>query len=220
MNQVIYRMTLNLWNNLDIPKAWGNSHLKTLWNNRRSKADPTKYRGISIGSTVCKIIINIILERIRPWHESQSSDEQNRFRQNRHGTSDGIFVLKRIQQIIHWKMQPLFLLFVDLTAAFDHIPRRWLFKSIERRFPDGNLPRLFTILEKLYQRTILTFDEVKKTFKTTSGVWQGGPESPFLFNLYIDYVMRVFLDQSQIKNVNFYEHHYRINSYTVSWEER
>ena len=165
--------------------------------------------------TVCKIIINIILERLRPWYESQLSDEQNGFRQNR-GTSDGIFVLKRIQQITHRKMQPLFLLFVDLTAAFDHIPRRWLFKSIERRFPDGNLPRLFTILENLYQRTTLTFDEVNTTFETTSGVRQGGPESPFLFNLYIDYVMRVFLDQSQIEIVNFYEHHYRINSYTVS----
>ena len=32
--------------------------------------------------------------------------------------------------------------------------------------------------------------------------------------------MRVFLDQSQIENVNFYEHHYQINSYTVSREER
>ena len=30
MNQIIHRMTLNLWNNLDIPEAWGNSRLKTL----------------------------------------------------------------------------------------------------------------------------------------------------------------------------------------------
>ena len=102
---------------------------------QRSKDDPTKYRGISIGSTVCKIIINIILKRLRPWYESQLSDEQNGFRQNR-GTTDGIFTLKRVQQITHRKLQPLYLLFVDLTAAFDHIPRRWLFKSIEMRFPD------------------------------------------------------------------------------------
>ena len=45
-------------------------------------------------------------------------------------------------------------------------------------FPDGMLPRLITILSNLYQRTKLTFDEMKTTFETTSGVRQGGPESP------------------------------------------
>ncbi|XP_066926178.1 uncharacterized protein [Clytia hemisphaerica] len=122
MNQVIHRMTLNLWNNLDIADAWGNSKLKTLWKNKGSKSDPTKYRGISIGSTVCKLIINIILERSRPWYETQLSDEKNGFRQNR-GTTDGIFTLKRVQQITQKKLQLLYLLFVDLTAAFDHISR-------------------------------------------------------------------------------------------------
>ena len=100
---------------------------------QRSKDDPTKYRGISIGSTVCKIIIKIILKRLRPWYESQLSDEQNGFRQNR-GTTDGIFTLKRVQQITHKKLQLLYLLFVHVTAAFDHIPRGWLFKSIEASF--------------------------------------------------------------------------------------
>ena len=219
MNQVIHRMALNLWNNLDFPEAWSNSHLKTLWKNKGSKSDPTKYRGISIGSTVCKLIINIILDRLRPWYESQLSEEQNGFRQNR-GTTDGIFTLKRVQQITHRKMQPLFLLFIDLTAAFDHIPRSWLFKSIEMRFPEGMFPRLFTILDNLYKRTTLTFDKTKSTFQTTSGVRQGGPESPFLFNLFIDYVMRVFINKSQNENIKFYEHHYRINCRTISREIR
>ena len=102
MNQVVHRMALNLWNDLDIPDAWGNSRLKTLWKNKGSKSDPSKYRGISIGSTVCKLIINIILERLRPWYETQLSDEQNDFRQNR-GTTDGIFTLKKVQQITHRK---------------------------------------------------------------------------------------------------------------------
>ena len=105
-------MTSNLWSNLDIPDSWGNSRLKTLWKGKGSKSDPAKYRGISIGSTVCKLIISIILERIRPWYEAQLSDEQNGFRKNR-GTTDSIYSMKRVQQI--------YLLVVDLTAAFDHI---------------------------------------------------------------------------------------------------
>lgn len=148
MNQVIHRMTLNLWNNLDIANAWGNSKLKSLWKNKGSKSDPTKYREISIGSTVCKLIINIILERLRPLYETQLSDEQNGFRQNC-GTTDGILTLKRVQQITQKKLQPLYLLFVDLTAAFDHISRDWLFKSIEMRFTADQTPRLVTILSTL-----------------------------------------------------------------------
>ena len=215
--QIIHHITTNLWANNDIPEAWSNSRLKTLWKNKGSKNDPSKYRGISIGSTICKLITNIILDRLQAWYEAQLTDEQNGFRKNR-GTTDGIYGIKRIQQITNRKKQLLFLLFVDLSAAFDHIPRNWLFGSIKMRFPD-NPPRLFIILEQLYKQTTLTFQE-SNTFATTSGVRQGGPESPFLFNLYIDYVMRVFMTEAQSQNINFYKHCYRLNPRSISREDR
>ena len=218
MHEVIHRMTLNLWNNLDLPNAWGNSLLKTLWKGKGSKRDPSKYRGISIGSTVCKLIISIILSRLKTWYESQLSDEQYGFRSNR-GTTDGIFAVKRTQQITNRKQQPLFLLFVDLSAAFDHIPRSWLFRSIDLRFTNERSPKMFRILQCLYNHTSLTYEDV--TFKTTSGVRQGGPESPFLFNLYIDFVMRVFIEKCQSDtSINFFAHKYRVNPNSVSRAER
>ena len=73
MQEVLHRMTTRLWNEIDIPDAWGNSRLKSLWKGKGSKKDPTKQRGLSIGSTVCKLIINIILKRLRPWYEAQLS---------------------------------------------------------------------------------------------------------------------------------------------------
>ena len=219
MLEVIHRMTSNLWADLDIPRSWGNSRLKTLWKNKGSKNDPTKYRGLSIGSTVCKLITNIILERLHIWYEAQLTDHQNGFRKNR-GTTDGIFTLKRTQQITNRKNQPLFLLFVDLTAAFDHIPRKWLFESIKKRFPTDTYPRLFQILENLYKQTSLTCNNGETTFDTSSGVRQGGPESPFLFNLYIDLVMRVFLTECNSKDLKFYEHCYRISLRSIRREER
>ena len=87
-------------------------------------------------------------------------------------------------------------------------------------FPDGMLPRLITILSNLYQRTTLTFDEMKTNFETTFGVRQGRPESPFLFNLFIDFVMRFFSVQSQNENIDFYIHRYWINSRSINREER
>ena len=119
------------------------------------------------------------------------------------------------------KEQPLFLLFVDLTAAFDHISRKWLLDSIRLRFPAGENPKLFDILENFHRKTSLTYEEAKTTFPTSSGVRQGGPESPFLFNLFIDYVMRVFIGRC-IKNedIKFFQHKYRLNSRSISREER
>ena len=86
------------------------------------------------------------------------------------------------------------MLFVDLTAAFDGIPRKWLFDSIRLCFPKGESVKLFNILGKLYQKTPLTYQEAQVTFLVTSGVCQGGPESLCLFNLYIDFVMHVFMN--------------------------
>ena len=96
--------------------------------------DPAAYRGIQIGSTFCKILVIIILERTRKWYDKQLLDEQQGFRSYR-GTNDGIYILKRIQQISQQTKRPVFALFIDLTAAFDHVRRKWLFKSIEQRFP-------------------------------------------------------------------------------------
>ena len=62
-------------------------------------SDTSKYRGLSVVSTVCKLIINITLERIRPWYEAQLSKEQNGFRRNR-GAANGIYPMKRIHQIL------------------------------------------------------------------------------------------------------------------------
>ena len=73
-------MANNLWSNLNIPTVGGNSRLKTLWKGKGSKSDPSKYKGLSIGSTVCKLIINIIFKQIRLWYEAQLSKEQNAFR--------------------------------------------------------------------------------------------------------------------------------------------
>ena len=66
---------------------------------------------------------------------------------------------------------------------------------------------------------MLTYEDV--TFKTTSGVRQGGPESPFFFNLYIDFVMRVFIEKCQSDtSINFFAHNNRVIPNSVTRAER
>ena len=123
-----------VWKTEKIPQKWSHSRLITIWKGATKGKidDPSAYRGIQIGSTFCKVLVIIILERIRTWYEKQISDHQQGFRQGR-GTTDGIYLVKRIQQLSYRSKKPIFVLFVDLSAAFDHINRKWLFKSIYQR---------------------------------------------------------------------------------------
>ena len=52
----------------------------------------------------------------------------------------------------------------------------------------------------------------RHVFETALGVRQGGPESPTLFNLFIDYVMRVFLKLCKERGINFLNTNYAIPS--------
>ena len=94
----------------------------------------------------------MILERTRNWYEEQLLDNQQGFRSGR-GTSDAIYIVKRMQQISHVAKNPSHLLFVDLSAAFDHVNRKWLFKSLKQRFPNEESDNLIKILEALYTYT-------------------------------------------------------------------
>jgi len=51
-----------------------------------------------------------------------------------------------------------------------------------------------------------------KNVPTTAGVRQGGPESPPLFDLYIDFVMRVFMTHANDASLQFFKFKYRIPS--------
>ena len=94
-------------------------------------------------------MIIVIINRIKSWYDRQLLDQQQGFRSGR-GTADGIFITKRIQQITDKMKKPVYILFIDLTAAFDHVVRKWMFKSIYQRFPDETDRTLIELLEALY----------------------------------------------------------------------
>ena len=150
-------------------------------------------------------MIVLILNRIKEWYDKKLLDLQQGFRSDR-GTTDGIFITKRIQQIADKMKKPVYLLFIDLVAAFDHINRKWLFKSIKARFARDQDTKLITFLEILYNYTTMSLTEnPDDDFAITLGVRQGGPKSPMLFNLYMDFVLRIFIESCKQRNINFLE---------------
>ena len=211
-----------IWGNpANVPKSWGESRLSTLYKNKGKRSDPSKYRPLSIGSSMCKLAVSLILGRINSWYNSQISEPQQGFRSNR-GCQDAIYTLKRIHQINERAKKLVYAAFIDLTAAFDTVVRSWLFKSILDRLSPGQDPKCFTVLQELYKSTsaFLSQDPLKTTFATTSGVRQGGPESPPLFCLFMDTVMRQFEVECEAAGLHGVEINYQIPNSATSRQER
>ena len=218
----IHRLFRDIWETCNVPSSWTHSKLVSLWKgaSKGSPTDPKTYRGLQVGAVLCKVLVITILNRLKDWYEQTLLDQQQGFRSGR-GTSDGTFITKRIQQITYSMKKPVFVLFVDLSAAFDHVVRSWLFNPIHQRLSPNKDNTIFRILEAVYPYTTTALSETfpEEIFELSTGVRQGGPESPPLFNLYMDYVMRVYIHGCAKENVQFVKLKDRIRPTACTREE-
>ena len=77
---------------------------------------------------------------------------------------------------------------IDLKAAYDHIDRNLLFKVLEIR---TKAPKITSILKSLYTGTIAAIKHTNTLFDVHTGCRQeGGLESPVVFTIYMDFVLR------------------------------
>ena len=182
IHAVLTLMTF-IWNTCTIPSTWLHSSITCLY--KKGKMSEAKnYRGLSIGANMSRILAKIIMLRIQDAYELIMGNEQFGFRKNR-STTDGIFILKTI---IDKYGGDLIAIYIDLTAAYDHIPRDLLFRVLEMR---TGAKHICAILKKMYEATTASIRGTKTKFDVLMGCRQGGQESPCLFNIYFDYVLRV-----------------------------
>ena len=78
--------------------------------------------------------------------------------------------------------------YIDLTAAYDHIPRDFLFRVVKLR---TGASFLMEFLKLMYVGTTASIKGLKASFDVLVGCTQGGQESPVLFNYYFDFVLKV-----------------------------
>ena len=93
-----------------------------------------------------RILSKVIIERLKTAYEDSISNAQYGFRANR-STTDGIFIMKNVVDKYKGKFVAVY---VDLTAAYDHIPRDFLFRVLEIR---TGASFLLSILKLMYVGT-------------------------------------------------------------------
>ena len=175
-----------IWNCLRIPSNWLIASISCL-HKKGLKSLAENYRGLSITSTLSKVLSGIVVDRIREAYEFILLESQFGFRTNR-STPDAIYILRQLLVNTAKTKTPVYIAFVDLKAAYDWIPRDALFKCLEVRL---NCPHIVSILCAFYTSTQACIKGSIRLFDTMVGCRQGALESPLLFNIYMDFVVRI-----------------------------
>ena len=172
-----------------------------------------------VSATSSKVLVQTLLSRIRDFYEASILPFQYGFRGNK-ATQDAIFVAKQVMSKFTGEIWGSF---VDLTAAYDHIPREMLWKVMRLRLGEKNA-KIVDILESLYENTQAKLDGLDKLIDIEIGLRQGGQESCMIFNFWLDTVFRVII----YKIKNCFEagtepgipHEFKINNECTNREQR
>lgn len=152
-------------------------------------SDPGNYRCIQLISMLRKILALLISRQLRTLGERRLLEYQCGFRPQR-GCCDQLFSLRRLCELSVAQQQRLYAAFVDLRKAFDSVNRDALWVVL---LASGVPEELVRILADLHQDStcrIRVGVSRSRPFSMEWGVQQGCPLAPFLFNLFMDWVVR------------------------------
>ena len=135
-----------------------------------------------------KVFCIIILRRLKDARDKLTRPEQAGFRPGK-GCQEHILTLRLILQQSERFQLSIFIAFIDFVATFNSLIRNELWKIM---IEDGVPAQLIEILKRDYESTVTrvrTADGETTEFDVESGVKQGCPLSPILFNYIIDWIM-------------------------------
>ncbi|XP_016368572.1 RNA-directed DNA polymerase from mobile element jockey-like [Sinocyclocheilus rhinocerous] len=154
----------------------------TLYKNKGDRSDCNNYRGISLLNIAGKLYASVLLERLQKLAERVLPESQCGFRSER-STMDMIFSLRQLQEKCREQQMPLYIIFIDLTKAFDLVSRNGLFNILLKI---GCPPRLHSLIRSFHddmKATIQYQDSISEPFYVKSGVKQGCVLAPTLFGI-------------------------------------
>jgi len=157
----------------------------------------SNYHTIALISHARKVMLKILQARLQQYVNCKLTDVQAGFRKGR-GTRDQIANIHWIMEKAREFQKNIYFCFTDYAKAFDCVDHNKLWEILkEMGIPD----HLTCRLRNLYsgqEVTVTTGHGTTDWFQIGKGVRQGCILSPWLFNLYAEYIMRnARLDEAQ-----------------------
>ena len=155
------------------------------------------YRGIGLVEVMWKVVAVIL--NCRLTSSITFHDVLHGFRAGR-GTGTATLEAKLLQQLAAMREEVLYMIFLDLTKAYDALDRSRCLGILEGY---GVGPGARRLLQNYWRRLTMAARAggyYGTDFKGARGVTQGDPLSPTIFNVVVDAVVRHWLEV--LKNAN------------------
>ena len=178
-----------IWTTGEIPTQWENSTVVSIFKSG-DVTDTGNYRGISLMSTVLKVLLTIVSKRVNQEFEINNlfSPAQAGFR-TREECSTQVACLYEAAKRRQLKGKATYLTFVDLRKAYDTVPHEALFAKLSHFGVRG---RSLNFIQQLYAKSkirVRSGGSLSETVPLLRGVRQGCPLSSVLFNIFINDVL-------------------------------
>ena len=172
-----------------VPEDWCSACIVPLYKGKGDRYECSNSRGISLLSVVGKVYGRVLIKRVREKTEEVLKEEQCGFRRGR-GCVDQIFAVRQISEKYLAKGKEVFWAFMDLEKAYDRVDREALWQVVGLYEVGGKLLRALKSFYVGSKACVRVGNEVSDSFLVKTGVRQGCVMSPWLFNLYMDGVVR------------------------------
>ena len=169
------------------PDEWQTSVLLLIFKGKGDVRNLNTYRVVKLFERTIKIVERVLERRIR---ELVNIDLMQFGFMPERGTTDALFVIRRMQEEYRYKKKKLYIYFVDIEKTFDRVPR----KVIERAMRKKDLPevivRAVMSLNYSAKTKVRMGSKLSEEFSVQVGVGlhQESVLSPLLFAIAVDVI--------------------------------
>ena len=186
-----------------IPEKWVEGMIMPIYKNKGDPLNPENYRPITLLSCLGKLFTAVLNDRLSNYLDENLilNENQAGFRKH-YSTSDHIFALHSIFELLRLKQKKLYCAFVDFSKAFDSVWRVGLWNKLLENEING---KFFNVIYNLYQniKSCISLNGNRSLpFESFIGLRQGENLSPALFSIFLN-DLELYLQNKNDTGVDF-----------------
>ena len=182
---MLHELIALIWEKEIILYQWKDANIIKLYKRKGDQAVCTNSRDIALLSTASKVLAKVLCKRlITHIVERIVTETQCGFRPD-HSTADMIFVARQFFENSREQHRDMCVAFVDLSKAFDTVPRGMLWRVLSKV---GCPPKFVNLVRQFHdgmEASVLIDCQHSENFEVTVGVKHCCVLAPILFITYL-----------------------------------